>query len=183
MRVNFFLREDARDDAPALPPGISLKLWRPSEHTLPSWSALRVAYWLQARLGMFADERFAELSLWDGGVLIHRLIVTPRWRRFPFMEAGDLQLGALWTHPQYRRRGLARIAMAEAHRLFGGPGQRFWYLADSTNLPSTALALASGYRLAGTGRRTAPLGLRLFGQFQIDRPPAAGSRRSVGRLA
>jgi RimJ/RimL family protein N-acetyltransferase len=183
MSVAFFLRDGAPDDGPALPDGMSLKLWRPNEQVLPPLYAVRAAYWLQAQLGMFADRRFTELSLWSGEAMVHRLIVTPRWYRFPFMAAGDLQFGALWTHPAHRRRGLARLGLAEAHRLFSGPTQRFWYVADSDNLPSTALAIASGYRLTGIGRRTTRFGLGLLGQFQMDRPAADRALGSIHSVA
>ena len=95
---------------------------------------------LQDRCGLFADGRYSELSLWSGERRIHRLVVTPRWYRFPFMAPGDLQLGALLTDPAWRRQGLARLAMAVAHRLFAGPSQRLWYVTDEANVASLALA-------------------------------------------
>jgi RimJ/RimL family protein N-acetyltransferase len=178
MSVCFFLRAAGplELDAHRLPPGIDARLWIPREEPRPPLVLRRAAVWFQDRLGLFADGRFAELSLWRGEELVHRLVVTPRWYRFPFMEAGDLQLGALWTSPRHRRQGLAFAAIGEAHRRFGGPGQRFWYVADADNRASTALARLAGYELVGTGRRSRPAGFPLLGQFRLDRlaeaPPA-----------
>ncbi len=175
MSVCFLLRDGAeapREDV-GLPAGMTLQLWRPSDEAalpLSPFDPLRVAVWLQDRCGLFADRRYTELSIWRGGKRIHRLIVTPRWHRFPFMEPGDLQLGGLWTDPSWRRRGLARWTMNRAHRLFGAPGQRFWYVTDSSNAASTVLAEAAGYRIVGEGRRTRPAGLALLGRFRLDRP-------------
>ena len=59
--------------------------------------------------------------------------------------------------------------MAKAHRLFASAGQRFWYVTERSNAASMALAGATGYRLAGEGCRTKPIGLAILGQFQLDR--------------
>ena len=178
MTVRFFVRESGGTDSggTTLSPDFTLTAWSPrNQRTLPLDPAdpLRTLAWLQDRCRLFADGRYTELSLWRGERRVHRLIVTPRWYRFPFMEPGDLQLGALWTDPPSRRQGLARAAMAEAHRLFAGDAQRFWFVTDRANAASTALAHAAGYRLAGTGQRTSPIGIALLGQFRLDRPEGA----------
>jgi RimJ/RimL family protein N-acetyltransferase len=129
----------------------------------------RLAVWLQDRCGLFADGRYLELSITSGKRRVCRLVVTPRWYRFPFMAPDDLQLGALWTDPAWRRQGLARRTMAEAHRRFAGATQRFWYVTDSGNAASVALARASGYRPAGEGHRTRPVGIGLIGRYEIER--------------
>ncbi len=94
--------------------------------------------------------------------------MTPRWFRFPFMALGDLQIGALWTEPDARRLGLARAAIAEAHRRHAAPGRCFWYVVDDGNPASISLAEACGYRLVGAGRRTRPLGVSGLGRFRMD---------------
>jgi RimJ/RimL family protein N-acetyltransferase len=171
MSVCFFLRAagPVEPGAQSLPRGIAARWWTPRECARPPMAPRRGAVWLQDRLRLFADRRFAELGLWRGEELVHRLVVTPRWYRFPFMEAGDLQLGALWTSPSHRRQGLALAAISEAHRRFGGPGQRFWYVADGDNRGSIALARSAGYELVGTGKRSRPAGIRLLGRFTLDR--------------
>ena len=177
MSVCFLLREAGSSfPAPSFPPGVSMRVWTPRQRPT---SAHSLAVWLQFRLGMFADDRFAELSLWRGDELVHSLVVTPRWHRFPFMADGDLQLGALWTNPAHRRRGLALAAMKQAHRRFGGPGQRFWYVTDASNLSSAALARSAGYEPVGTGHRTSPAGIRLLGQFKLDQTVATRHRQAI----
>lgn len=178
MSVNFFLNAGGGVDGPPTPEGVDVRVWRPREQPSPPLSR-QAAVWLQHRLGLFADDRFAELGLWRGDELLHRLIVTPRWYRFQFMADGDLQLGRLWTNPAHRRKGLALAAINEAHRLFGGPGQRFWYVADARNLASAALAHAAGYDLVGSGRRTHPAGIRLLGRFTMDRPAALPPKQPI----
>jgi GNAT superfamily N-acetyltransferase len=130
-----------------------------------------MAWYAFDHLGLFASDAFEELALWRNGRLLHRLLVTPRWFRFPFMADADLQIGSLWTAPEARRLGLARAAIAEAHRRNAAPGRCFWYLVDDENRASIRLAEACGYRMVGVGRRTRRLGVRALGQFLME--PAA----------
>ena len=154
----------------SLPKGCEFRHWRPAEEGPPPpgphigenrvWFAFD-------RLGLFASRAFEELSIWRGEQVLHRLVVTPRWLRFPFMAPGDLQIGALWTAPEARRIGLAAAAICEAHRRNARPGRCFWYLVDGENPASIGLAEACGYRLVGTGQRTRPLGVAALGQFRM----------------
>jgi GNAT superfamily N-acetyltransferase len=174
VSVSFFARDGDTPLVPEqpLPEGVTLHIWRPEgEPALIPWrfDPLRLAAQWQARLGLFEDARYAELSLWRASTRVHRLVVTPRWHRFPFMAPGDLQVGALWTHPAWRRSGLARLAIDRAHRLFPAPGRRFWYVADSANAASLELAATCGYRFVGEGIRTKPLGFSVLGRFELDR--------------
>jgi hypothetical protein len=154
-----------------LPPALEIRSWRPASDGLPGSGphARENLAWLAfQRLGVFATDGFEELSIWRGERMLHRLVVTPRWRRFPFMAVEDVQIGGLWTDPEVRRVGLASAAIAEAHRRHAAIGRRFWYLVDDGNAPSAALAEACGYRLIGAGRRTRPLGCPALGQFRLD---------------
>ena len=173
---------------------VVVRWWSPAEDGFPWRGGHRrdAAWWALSRLGVIAGNSFAALSLWREHMLVHRLIVTARWYRFPFMTKGDLQLGDLWTHRDARRRGLARYAIAEAHRAFGRPGRRFWYVVDADNRGSVQLIESCGYRLVGIGRRTAPAGVRLIGRFVVESASMLGNRdrgdrtglpvRSVGWL-
>jgi RimJ/RimL family protein N-acetyltransferase len=173
VSISFFVREglDPRAAERALPQGMTWQVWRPAEGPLSihPFDPLRWAVSLQHKLGLFDDDRYTELSIWCAAVRVHRLIVTPRWHRFPFMAPGDLQIGGLWTHPAWRGSGLARLAIDRAHRLCAAPGQRFWYVTDSANAASIALAHSAGYRRVGEGRRTKPVGIALLGRFELER--------------
>jgi RimJ/RimL family protein N-acetyltransferase len=161
--------------APVLPAGCAFRIWRPAADGFPPagpCSVENTAWFAFARLGLFAWNGFAELSVWEERRMLHRLVVTPRWFRFPFMASRDLQIGALWTAPHARRRGLARATIAEAHRRHPACN-RFWYVTDDSNEASVRLASGCGYAPAGTGKRTRPLGLSALGRFRLD--PIAGA--------
>jgi RimJ/RimL family protein N-acetyltransferase len=170
--VNFFCRDSEQAAAPAtLPHGLEFRCWLPLVHGYPprgSRSIANIFWWALAKIGGFTAPTFAEIRMEQGDRVLHRLIVTPRWYRFAFMAEHDLQIGAVWTSPEARRRRLARAAIAEAHRRFGTDGTRFWYITEAGNAASEALARSSGYELVATGRRTRRFGSRLLGQYVID---------------
>lgn len=174
MSVHFFqYNPDARvETAAPLPPDMHIRCWRPDFDGFPPRGSRLLSnqfWWALARAGGFARKGFAEIRIDRGNGVVHRLIVTPRWYRFPFMAPEDLQIGRLWTSPDARRTGLARAAMGEAHRRFANDSARIWYVADAANAASQALALSCGYRLVATGRRTRRFGTPLLGQYVIDR--------------
>jgi RimJ/RimL family protein N-acetyltransferase len=170
VTILFYAAEPAERPLDRPPLDADVRLWCPHTDGLPRRCpryATNLCWWAADRLGAFASHDFTELSLWRGDRMLHRLVVTPRWYRFPFMAPDELQIGALWTDPSERGRGLARAAIMEAHRL-AAHATRLWYLVDAGNLPSIALIESCGYRCIGTGRRTRPLGLTPAGRFRLD---------------
>lgn len=173
MTVLFYRRQTQGlgEEPLGLPAGLELRSWRPAKDGPPRQDDHRrenLAWRCLHRGGLFASDDFEELTVWRSGRLVHRMVVTPRWLRFPFMAQEDLQLGALWTAPEVRRIGVASAVMAEAHRRHAAPGRRFWYVVDGGNAASIGLAEASGYRLVGSGRRTRPLGVGALGQYRLE---------------
>jgi len=171
--IRFYCKtmSNTEQPAPALARDLSVRMWRPASDGLPSYrrAVVKNLGWLTLRkLSLFANDNFAEMTIWRGDDLLHRLIVTPGWLRFPFMREDDLQIGDLWTLPALRGQGLARsaIALAEAH--FAADARRFWYVVDEANIASVRLIESCGYKLMGTGRRTAPLRFRFAGAFRIE---------------
>ena len=172
--MNFFVRDPPAHAVPALllPPELQFHSWQPELDGRPTGGSRRASnhfWWALAKAGAFARPGFVELRIQNDGQLLHRLIVTPAWYRFPFMAREDLQIGEVWTSPDARRKQLARAAIAEAHRRFADGSARFWYVTDANNFASGELARSCGYRLVATGRRTRRLGTSLLGQYVIDR--------------
>jgi len=155
----------------ALPAGMTLRIWKPAAHGLPpigSRSRDNLAWWLLTRLGAFATDEFAEFTVWRDAILVHRLTVSPRWHRVPFMGADDLEVGNIWTLPEARGQKFTQSVLGEAHRLFGSNARRWWWLTDSDNAASIATAAQCGYRRIGTGKKTRPLGIGLWGRYILD---------------
>jgi ribosomal protein S18 acetylase RimI-like enzyme len=171
----------ARPDELVLPPAelgeLTLSRWSPRRDGIPRGifaGTTNFAWWAMERLGMFARDGLAVYAIHQGPRVVHRLLVTPRWYRFPFMAPGDLQLGMLWTAPAWRGRRLARQAIAAVHADYAAACEALWYVVGEDNVASIRLIETLGYRLVGRGRRTRPLGIAALGRFTLEQPPAQG---------
>jgi RimJ/RimL family protein N-acetyltransferase len=121
------------------------------------------------RLRIFETAECGVLIMRIEGALIHRSLVTPRWHRFPDMGPNDLQIGAVWTDPDYRGRGLARLAISEIRKRWTGRYQCLWYIVDETNEASIRTIEASDFKLIGLGAKTCPFGIGLLGQYRMTK--------------
>jgi len=169
----FYVWDAATDASPEVrdvPADWTVSTWRPATDGPPP-AALRGwqnrIWWLFDRLGLFANRGFGVLMIREGDRLIHSSLVTPRYFRFPEMAADDLQIGATWTDPDMRGRGLGKLAVALIHKAWQGEFRRMWYLVGDDNVASVRVIEASGYRLLGTGSRQALPGLGLLGRYRI----------------
>ena len=170
MSILFYRREGGESAAEATPTPHVVKVWSPREDGPPPIGSRRPSnwiWWLFDGLGLFSRPDFREITIWNDGRLVHRLIITPRWFRFPFMGRGDLQVGDLWTHPGMRGQGLARLALATV-RALTEPEDLLWYLVEADNTASIRLAEAACYRCVGWGRRTRAMGLAPLGRFRLE---------------
>jgi RimJ/RimL family protein N-acetyltransferase len=170
--IRFYVRSggEAESADPALPAALSFELWRPRPG---SWRPrglplLPYSVWtLFHRLRVFPNRELGIVLIRDGELIVHSALVTPPYFRFPHMGARDVQIGAIFTHPQHRGRGLARIAISTVCREWAKRVDRIWYIVEDDNAASIKVIESSGFAFAGIGERTAPLGFRPFGRFRL----------------
>lgn len=174
MSLRFYAR-DAGVATPSVPTvdlvGLIIEVWRPSLLRLRPKGAPPVpfaAWWLFHHLGIFANRECGAVCIRDGERLAHVSLVTPRWPRFPDMAADDLQIGGVWTDPDYRGRGLATAAIGAALLAWHGRYGRMWYITADDNRASIHVIEKFDFRLAGRGIRTRPLGVGVLGQFRLQ---------------
>jgi GNAT superfamily N-acetyltransferase len=131
--------------------------------------AARIGIWTLLFRVVKRDDRYRVfLVTAPDGSLAHHSMVFPKYRRFPFMGANDLQVGDVWTAPRHRGRGLATFAMQEILRAAPQPHQVYWYVADEENAASIRVAEKNGFARAGWGRRTRPFRISLVGAFEME---------------
>ena len=125
--------------------------------------------WLTHQLHLFSNRDYQVLVVRHGptGEIVHYSGATGRYWRWPFMGAGDMQIGDTWTHPAHRGRGLGKFALVKLLQQLERPGRRMWYIVEDDNIPSIAVAEAAGMRLAGTGGRTHPRVLRFLHAYEL----------------
>ena len=172
--IRFYRAVPGQLELPPLDLGdLTLSTWKASVDGQPRGlfaSGTNAAWYSFYKAGLFARDGLAVYAIHRGPRLLHRLLVTPRWYRFPFMAAEDLQLGMLWTDPEARGQGLARQAIAAVHHSLPQSVGALWYVVHEDNKPSIRLIERLGYRLAGYGVRTQRFGLQIFGQFCLTAP-------------
>ena len=156
--------------APTLPNGYTCEMWRPDLlHLVPKGVPFFpfAVWWLLHMLHGFANRAYAIFIIRRNGEVVHRSVITPRYFRFPFMAAADLQVGDTWTDPAERRKGLATIALES---IISMPSSRVctcWYIVEPDNRASIRVVEKAGFTLGGRGDRTRCLGLGILGRFLL----------------
>lgn len=158
-----------------------VRLWRPGD-TAPGPDSFtgraHLAYLAFHRLGVFANRDYSALCLEDEtGRPLHVSYIFPRFFRFPFMAADDLQIGATYTDPDARGRGLAQRGLIEAVRRLACPGRAFWYLTETANAASCTVAEKAGFDLAGHGVRVPRLGIDALSAYRLTRSDPGAARK------
>lgn len=161
-------------------PGMTLELWRPCLRRLtpPGLTDRTYAvWWMFHYLHVFRNRDYGVLLAHVDGRVVHRAGLFPPYFRFPFMARDDLQIGDVWTAPEYRRRGIASYALRWALATCARPGRRIWYVVEETNDASIRTAEALGMQLVGAGERVHRFGSSFLGAFVITTPagPVVGS--------
>jgi GNAT superfamily N-acetyltransferase len=149
-----FQRSESRPDRNFTP-----QLWKPSLRTLwPRGVAAdkKLHFLFRALLhigGAFPTRESGAMLMYRDVRVVHYSAFTPRYWRFPFLAGRDLQIGDTWTHPLYRRQGLAKRALRHLLIVLAERGRGIWYVVEDVNRASIVVAEDCGFRLAGVGTR------------------------------
>jgi GNAT superfamily N-acetyltransferase len=156
--------------APVLPSGCTIEVWRPRAlAAFPDrFRPVYLVWWLFHHGRIFANRDYSALLIREGGRVVHRSMVFPRFFRFPFMSESDLQIGDTETAEDQRGKGLATQAIAGVARFLHRPGRTLWYLVEESNEASIRVIAKAGFELRGRGRKVPRAGLRLLGAYQLD---------------
>ena len=153
-----------------LPAGYTSEAWRPGmisikANGIPVFPF--VVWWIFHILHVFANRYYGLFIIRSGNKVIHRSVITPRYFRFPFMAADDIQIGDTWTDPSERGRGLATIALDSVLRTPLSRKRTCWYVVEPSNLASIRVVEKAGFALAGRGIRTRLFGLGILGRYVL----------------
>ena len=153
-----------------LPAGYTSEAWRPGmirikAKGIPVFPF--VVWWIFHILHMFSNRYYGLFIIRSGNKVIHRSVITPRYLRFPFMAADDIQIGDTWTDPIERGKGLATIALESVLRTSSSRKRTCWYVVEPGNRASIRVVEKAGFILAGRGTRTRPFGLDIIGRYVL----------------
>lgn len=154
-----------------LPETLTSVLWRPTWRVVrpPGLTGARwLIWWAMHHFRVFGNADYGVLLVVDGtGCVVHRAGIFPRWARYPFMEAKDLQIGDVWTEPAWRGKGIATSSISTIVSSFTSPDRQFWYLTEPDNHASIRAVEKNGFEQHGEGRRIPRLRLHVLGQFVV----------------
>lgn len=105
-------------------------------------------FYILHKLHLFSSPNYCAIAIYLNGRNIHRSVIFPKDPRIGFMDQMDLQVGNIFTEPEFRRHGLAMAALQRIREKF--PGRRLWFFADLHNVASLKLAEAAGFTVAGS---------------------------------
>jgi len=172
MKYLFYAANPEQKDMGALTIDVQYRwtLWKPSLSSIVpdrfSFTPFTV-WWTFHHLHIFSSSDYGILIVHKGETLVHRSCVFPRYFRFPFMTAFDLQIGDIWTAPAHRGGGLATFAIEKIIELHQRPGREFWFVVEDNNKPSIRAAEKAGFKKFGEGIRTKRFGMKVFGAYVI----------------
>jgi len=173
MQYSVFVGEPTENvpKAPEFPlPGLELVVWkpgigsfRPSKLSIYPFGILSVMHYLRI---VHCPDYSVFLVVKDGEP-IHYATLVPKYFRYPFMGTTDLQIGPIWTHPNFRGQGIAPVVIRSILTGAHPQERRFWYVTRSDNTASMNVAKKTGLRFVGMALRKARFGSFLLGQFAL----------------
>lgn len=196
MRFHFYLRDCVERPGPnrGLCEADGVEVWEPSWRKLLPPRSPRypfLAFWMFHQLRVFKNRDYRVLFIQEDDRVVQRCCILPAFFRYPFMRSGDLNIST-WTHPDYRRRGLASRTLRKAIKCSSQPFRRIWYITREANAASIRLAEGCEFIFFGTGKRVATFGPRVLGRFVVetladgtrpDSPRPAGVERMSHRVS
>ncbi|MDQ6706496.1 MAG: GNAT family N-acetyltransferase [Acidobacteriota bacterium] len=180
--ICFFTHPGGLSSQPeSLPDGYRCEIWRPRwTNITPDGFPLfpYAVWWICHIIGIFRNRQYAVFLIYSGHSLAHRSVIFPKYFRFPFMTAQDLQIGDTWTSDEHRGKGLASYALRQIVRMETRMGRKLWFVAEEQNARSLHVAESAGFRKAGVGVRTKRFGIRLLGSYIVEElfPEPLGAR-------
>jgi len=132
-------------------------------------------WWIFIFLHIFTNNEYCIFLIYYKDTLVHHSYVIPKYYRFPFMSESDVQIGNIWTHPNFRGKGLALFAVNHIcknkfnlNSKRNKQIQKIWYLVNKNNLSSIKVAEKAGFKKVGYGSKKGLFGLNLFVKYIIN---------------
>ena len=144
-------------------------VWRPGLFSIKppgsSWFPFFIWY-LFYFFFIFKSPHYCVYLIYSKKKIIHRSCVFPPFFRFPFMAKGEIQIGDIWTLEDYRNKGLSKKVLQLIIKDFSD--RPIWFLCDSENYTSIALAKGVGFNHFAAGLRLNRFGINALGKYCIN---------------
>ncbi|MDF1576031.1 MAG: GNAT family N-acetyltransferase [Bacteroidales bacterium] len=156
-RILVFSKElDKEATAPKTRMEYSIKDWRPSLFRfIPPNTGLPLALLSLAHFfHIFKNSSYGAYVMMHDGRVVSSLVCVPAFYLWPFMRKNDVQFKYVYTHPDYRGKGLANDLILVANYLSYREGRSVWYMTHDKNHASIALCKKAGFEFKGYYRKS-----------------------------
>jgi RimJ/RimL family protein N-acetyltransferase len=141
--------DESPENSAELPDGYYFKTWLPRilDPLPPTLGPKSIIWTVSHFCGVLGNRFFRIVFVCKGNRIVHRSCVFPAHFRWSFMKVNDLQIGATWTDPAQRCKGLASATLAHITSTMAEPGRRFWYISREQNAASRHACEYVGFKL------------------------------------
>lgn len=174
MKYLFYVKEYSQEEfntIGVLDSRYTAMLWRPKlmQFTPPGISKKPfIVWWIFHYLKIFVNQEYSLFLVYMENQLVHRSLISPKYFKFPFMLADDLQIGDVWTEPKSRNQGLAKFAITEILKMKFKHKRKFWYIVENGNIASINLVESLGFNRVGEGDRRLRFGNHFLGYYSLN---------------
>jgi len=156
------------------PPGaenLKFKVWKPSFwNPVPKGLPNKyIIYYLFYFFRLFNNSHYVAILGYDNDKIACSLLVVPKYFKWPFMKLNDVQLIYVKTYPEFRGKGYAKKMLLYALEYLKSINLQgdVWYVTDSDNKASQALAKSVDFNQVYYGKRTYLFGIKWIKRLTI----------------
>lgn len=143
---------------------IDFKIWKPSIFNpiplgLPKKYLLYYFFYL---FQIFKNKNYYAILGYKNNVIACSLLIVPSYFKWPFMQKNDVQLIYVKTYSNFRGNGYAKKMVFYSLNFLKTKSEinDIWYVTDSNNLASQALAKGTFFKNDFVGKRIYLYGIK-----------------------
>lgn len=145
---------------------LKFKIWKPSIFNLvPTGLPNKyIIYNLFRFFSIFKNSNYCAVLGYKDDKIVCSLLVVPSYFKWPFMKKNDVQLIYVKTYPEFRGQGYAKkmVLFTLNYLRDNKKIDDVWYVTDTNNVASQALAQNTFFKNDYFGRRFYIFGIKQF---------------------
>lgn len=150
---------------------LSFEVWRPSLwNPVPKGLPQKyIIFYLFYLFRMFSNPNYLAILGHHNGKIACSLLIAPKYFKWPFMKPKDVQLIYVKTYPEFRGKGYGKKMLEYTLDYLKNINLEgdVWYVTDSENKASQALAKSVDFKQDFYGKRTYLFGIKWIKQLTI----------------
>ena len=130
---------------------LEIKKWTPSLFSLipPNSGISYVIFWIAHYLRIFKNRFYCAYQIMEDNQVISSLVCVPSTFIWHFMKGNDLQIKKVYTHPNFRGKGLALNLIDTVIKECYMKNRVFWYMTHDQNHASLRVIKKADFKFKG----------------------------------